>query len=214
MFKLVFKYCKRANFQWQLNYSCLNFCCLIILVTPIYAAPASNLTLAATTVASQAASGGITSKTIISIADLAQIQQRVLHQEFLKKLAFVEGQNSPQPTTPVIQKNSPEVPTLATKQVEKKGFSKINPKHQLRVLAIYGPLAQQTAEISFNGQSHIIANPTQLGWFKLLGIHHNKIFVQAFNPTQKPLDQATAISTAHSNPVYELLTGQQLEVQP
>lgn len=214
MFKLIFKYFNGTNFKWQLKCSCLSACYLTSAAPPLYAAPSSNLELAATTVASQATSGGIPTKALISIADLAQIQQRVLHQEFLKKLALVDGQNSPQPTTPAIQKNSLEVATLASKQVEKKVFSKINPKYQLRVLAIYGPLAQQTAEISFNGQSQIITNPTQLGWFKLLGIHHNKIFVQTFNPIQKSLDQASSIPTVHSNPVYELLTGQQLEVQP
>lgn len=214
MFKRIFKLCNRTNFQWQLKYSCLSACFLTTAVTTLYAAPTSNLTLTATAVASQVASGVIPNKASINIADLAQIQQQILHQDFLKKLALVKGQNSPEKATPEIKSNSLDTSAQKTNLIDKKVAIKIKPTHQLKVLAIYGPLAQQTAEISFNGQSHIISNPTQLGWFKLLGIHHNKIFVQTFNPTQKPSDQAPSASTVHSHPTYELLTGQQLEVQP
>ena len=156
----------------------------------------------------------VPNKTTISIADLAQIQQQILHQEFLKKLALVEKQNLPQKPSAEIKKNSLEASTHKTNSSDKKVTIKIKPMQQLKVLAIYGPLTQQTAEIFFNGRLHIVSNPSQLGGFKLVGIHHNKIFVQAVNLSQKPLNQATSISTVHSNPVYELLTGQQLEVQP
>lgn len=205
MFKLIFKY---------LNCSGLKVCCLMSVISTSSAAPTSHLPQNTLTVASQATSVIVPNKTTISIADLAQIQQQILHQEFLKKLALVEKQNLPQKPSAEIKKNSLEASTHKTNSSDKKVTIKIKPMQQLKVLAIYGPLTQQTAEIFFNGRLHIVSNPSQLGGFKLVGIHHNKIFVQAVNLSQKPLNQATSISTVHSNPVYELLTGQQLEVQP
>ncbi len=152
MLKLICKYFNGANFQWQLKCCCLSACYLTSVATPLYAAPTSNLTHAAAAVVSQAASAVTPSKVTISIADLAKIQQQILHQEFLKKIALVEGQNAPPKLTPETKKNSLETSTKKTNSSDKKVTIKINPKHQLRVLAIYGPLAQQTAEISFNGQ--------------------------------------------------------------
>jgi hypothetical protein len=205
MFKLVFKF---------FNYSELTAFCLISVLSTTSAAPSNPLPLPTQAVASQVAWAIMPSKASISIADLAQIQQQILHQEFVKKLALVEAQNSLQKSFPEIKKNSLAISYKEPKLTDKKIAIKSKPQHQLRVLAIYGPLAQQTAEVSLNGQSHIISYPTQLGWFKLLGIHHNKIVVQTFNPTQKSFDQAASTSNVHAHPVYELLTGQQLEVQP
>jgi hypothetical protein len=205
MFKLVFKH---------FNYYGLTACCLLIVVSTISAAPINQLPLHTQTVASQANSAIVPSKASMSIADLAQIQQQLLHQEFVKKLSMVEAQNSLQKSNPEIKKNSLGISSKELKLTEKKIAIKSKPQHLLRVLAIYGPATQQTAEVSINGQSHIISNPTQLGWFKLLGIHHNKIFIQTLNPSQKSSDQAPSASTVHSHAIYELLTGQQLEVQP
>ena len=202
-------------------HSLKNLCVMIFILMTVFNSQSS---IASTSVAQPVATpltaspnssqANTSSPTQLQISDLAKIQQQILHQEFLKKLALASPQQLPVTLASSIQNKpiplAPEKNQL-TSPVKKPITTQVA-QHQLQVLAIYGTIKQPTAEIILNGQHYFLSGPLTLGIFQILSIQPQKIMLQLHG--QNALANHSVKTNHQAKAIFELLPGQQLEVLP
>lgn len=155
----------------------------------------------------------------LTINDLALVQQKILHQEFLKKWtqsqqlatnSSVSQEAHAKTELPLSLMTEKKNVQKTIAQLPQKALSDSHPKQLIQVLAIYGPSHQPTAEIAINGQHHAVSQPIQIGRFRLSSIDPDKIDI-LISTTEPP---TLHLSSLPKLPAIALRIGQQIEVQP
>ncbi len=217
MYKLIKLYFSNATHPLK------NLCLMIFILMMAFN---SQSTIASTSVAKPVAipltaspnssQANTSSPTQLQISDLAKIQQQILHQEFLKKLALTTAQQLPVTVASNIQNKPTPIPLAPEKNQltspVKKPVTTQAAQHQFQVLAIYGSIQQPTAEIILNGQHYFLSEPLTMGIFQILSIQPHKILLQLHS--QNALASHSVKTTHQAKALFELVPGQQLEVLP